>query len=116
MLYYSTTAENMEDVIIDLIEYAYRKVTRLVGYQHEETKINTSNLEDLDRQLADMEFAIGISCLAIIRYITDHLPNLSLGVIQYLVDHCDIFHTLIPLMEEKPWIKQTKTGELVFEN
>jgi len=65
----------------------------------------------------EMEFAIGISCISLIRFISDHLSSLTLAVVQQLVEQCDIFQTLIPIMEEKPWIRPTKNGgELIYEN
>ena len=59
---------------------------------------------------------MGIESLSIIRFITDHLADLSLSVIQQLVEQCDIFCVLIPLMESKPWKKTTKAGKMVYDN
>lgn len=117
MMYHQSTTEAIGDLLIDLIEYAYRKITKLVGYRHAETKIETTDVEDLDRNFREMEFAIAISCISMIRFITDHLSVLSLSVIQQLVEQCDIFQTLVPLMEEKPWVRETKGGgTLIYEN
>ena len=82
MMYHSSTSETIGDLLIDLIEYAYRKIIKLIGYKHAETKVSQTNEEDLDRQMNEMEFAIGISCISLIRFISDHLSSLTLAVVQ----------------------------------
>ena len=81
-MYHSSTSETVGDLLIDLIEYAYRKIIKLIGYKHAETKVSQTNEEDLDRQMNEMEFAIGISCISLIRFISDHLSSLTLAVVQ----------------------------------
>ena len=81
-MYHQSTSETIGDFLIDLIEYAYRKIIKLIGYTHQETKVNSTEIEDLDRQINEMEFAIGISCISLIRFISDHLSSLTLAVIQ----------------------------------
>jgi hypothetical protein len=48
-------------------------------------------------------------CLSIIRYISDYAKFLSISVIHHLVSDCDIFCILVPLIEEKPWIRKITT-------
>jgi hypothetical protein len=49
--------------------------------------------------------------IAILRFITDHLPALSVPVVHQLMDNNDIPCILVPLIEEKPWIRTNAKGE-----
>jgi zinc finger MYND domain-containing protein 10 len=59
---------------------------------------------------------MAIESLSIIQFISDHLSSLTLAVAQQLVEQCDIFCVLVPLMESKPWVRRQNGVRLVFEN
>ena len=42
--------------------------------------------------------------VSIIKYITDALKELEIGVVHHLVVECNIFAVLVPLIEEMPWL------------
>lgn len=44
-------------------------------------------------------------CLSIIRYICDYIKYLPLGIVHHLIVDCDILCILVPLIEEKPWLR-----------
>lgn len=75
-----------------------------------------SKEEELEFQIKDLDFAMGICSISMIRFITDHLESLNLAVIQQLVEQCDILCVLIPLMESKPWFKDSKSSKLLYED
>lgn len=56
-------------------------------------------------------------CLSIIKYITDYVKDLEIGVVHHIIIECNIFGILVPLIEEKPWLRTTAKGEReIFEN
>ena len=117
LLYHRTACEEAGDLLVDLIGWTYSKLVSLNSFEHEETLTSElSRSEELQYQLKELEFGMGISCLSIVRFITDHLEGLTLAVVQQLIEQCDIFCVLVPLMETKPWVKDTKNGKLIYEN
>ena len=50
-------------------------------------------------------------CISIIKYVTDYVKDLEIGVIHHIVVECNIFSILVPLIEEKPWLRTTEDGE-----
>ena len=43
--------------------------------------------------------------LSIIRFISDYAKNLPISILHYLLVECDIFCALVPLIEDKPWLR-----------
>lgn len=55
-------------------------------------------------------------CFSIIRFITDHIKNLPINVLHQIVVESDFFLLLVPLIEDKPWIRTNANNEReVFE-
>lgn len=44
--------------------------------------------------------------VSIIKYITDNLKELEIGMLHHLIVECNIFAVLVPLIEEKPWLRE----------
>lgn len=53
-----------------------------------------------------IKFSIQMMCLAIIRYISDHVKYLPLYIVHNLIVENDFFFVLIPLIESKPWMRE----------
>ena len=51
-----------------------------------------------------------MKCVSILRYLTDHLENLTLGVTTRLMITQDIPIVLANLLEMKPWLKVSNVG------
>lgn len=116
MFYHRTACMEAGDYLLDLIDWCYRKLVKLNTEKAENYEVNLSKEEELQKQIAELDFAMGIESLSIIRFITDHLSDLSLSTVQQLIEQCDIFCILIPLMELKPWKKTTKAGKMIYDN
>lgn len=55
-------------------------------------------------------------CFSIIRFITDHVKHLPINVLHQIVVDSDFFLLLVPLIEDKPWIRTNANNEReVFE-
>lgn len=124
-MYHRTVCVEAGDYLIDLIDWCYRKLLKLTtptSPKPESTpspspaQSQSSALEEFKTQIHELDFAMGIQSISIIQFISDHLSGLTLSIIQQLVEQCDIFCILIPLMEQKPWIRVDKSGRHIFED
>lgn len=52
-----------------------------------------------------------MSCLSIIRFITDHMDGLPASIVHQLMEVTDIPLVLVPLIDLKPWIRKNRKGE-----
>lgn len=44
-------------------------------------------------------------CISLIRYISDYIKYLPVGIVHHLLIECDILCVLVPLIESKPWLR-----------
>jgi hypothetical protein len=52
-----------------------------------------------------------MTCISLIRFITDHMEALPASIIHALMDTADLPLQLVPLMEFKPWIRENHKGK-----
>jgi hypothetical protein len=52
-----------------------------------------------------------MTCLSIIRFISDHMLGLSVPVVHTMMEANDMPLILVPILEAKPWIRVNKKGE-----
>jgi predicted Zn-ribbon and HTH transcriptional regulator len=109
--FYVTACQAAEDYIVDIIEYCYGKLTKLV------TNTNIPNKTEEKDKFEEIEVTLRMSCISILRYITDHLMQLPFPVRYHIMNIKDVPMLLVALMESKPWIrKQEDKSEEVYEN
>lgn len=63
------------------------------------------------RQTNDMLFGVGVAAVSILRYLTEHLPKLTLSLRRRLLDTHDVPIMMVPLIENPPWTRRTKEGK-----
>lgn len=107
---------------MELIDYCYRKFIFLNNWAdqrggraaEEDPKkiLERSPEEDLKNQLEDIEFACAITCFSLVRFISDHMQELSVPIVHQMIEMNDIPCVLVPLLESKPWIRKNKKGEI----
>ena len=127
--YHKTALEAFDANIIDFLDYIYEKLSFLVNDQNykkffrEENSVNNSgkNFDDnrddfFEENLKKVEFEIQMSCLSILRYISDNLKYLPVSATTYLLNEKDILMVLVSILENKPWILKTKDGVKKWEN
>jgi hypothetical protein len=49
---------------------------------------------------------------SLIRFISDHVTDLSVPVVHQLMENNDIPCVLVPLIEIKPWLRKNSKGEM----
>mmetsp|Transcript_6717 Transcript_6717/g.6599 ORF Transcript_6717/g.6599 Transcript_6717/m.6599 type:complete len:279 (+) Transcript_6717:180-1016(+) len=118
LLYHRTACEEAGDYLIDVVDWAYRKLIKITQVNETAERLTgeMTRAEELEHQLKELEFSMGISSISIIRFISDHMEGMTLALVQHLVEQCDIFCVLVPLMEMKPWIRSKKGGKMIFED
>ena len=60
----------------------------------------------------EIEFNCTMSAFSLIRFITDHLQDLSVPVVHQLMENNDIPCVLVPLLELKPWLRKNAKGDM----
>ena len=125
MLYHRTATVACDEVLVELIDYCYRKFVGLTEkcsklpegeYLFPSKPVNirdtTTNLEaDQQRNLAEIEFTCVMTCFSIIRFISDHTESLAVPIIHQMMENNDIPCVLVPLLELRPWIRVNHKGE-----
>lgn len=51
-----------------------------------------------------------MTCLSLIRFITDHMESLPASIIHQLMETTDIPLVLVPLLEFRPWLRTNVKG------
>lgn len=49
---------------------------------------------------------------SLVRFISDHVTDLSVPVVHQLMENNDIPCVLVPLIEIKPWLRKNSKGEM----
>ena len=125
MLYHRTACESSEDALVELIDYCYRRFVAMTNKGEEITRLQqeTPKLKDpkeylkqtqedeLIKQRDEIEFSCTMIALSLIRFITDHLQDLSVPVVHQLMENNDLPCVLVPLLELKPWLRKNPKGE-----
>ncbi|XP_073447742.1 zinc finger MYND domain-containing protein 10 isoform X1 [Aquarana catesbeiana] len=127
IFYHKEVCESAEDLVLDLIDYCHRKLTMLAskGSSGElpsqdrmiaNVSSDVSSLEELKQQSEALEFDIGLKCLSVLRYITDHTDSLSISVTTRLLNTHNLPCVLVELLQHCPWSRQNKGQLQKYEN
>ncbi|BDA48751.1 Zinc finger MYND domain-containing protein 10 [Coccomyxa sp. Obi] len=128
-LYHEHACQAMsEDALLELCDWCYRKLTFLntcsnkvaaqepgvIEYHVCCEPANAQDLlarqpkEDLQEQKLEVEFKTALCALTIVRYLTDHVNSVALGLATRLISTNDTISALIPLLERPPWRRRVK--------
>ncbi|XP_071784356.1 zinc finger MYND domain-containing protein 10-like [Asterias amurensis] len=126
ILYHKEPCEAAEDCILDIIDYCYRKITYLIARQEAEEDEDDNEdatpkkasdiqeaggMEELKKQENQIQFDVSIKAVSILRFITDHIADLSLSVTSRILNTNDFPCLMVQLVENPPWTKY-KNGKL----
>eukprot|EP00347_Sterkiella_histriomuscorum_P019773 403340343 len=73
--------------------------------------LNLKPEEELQRQFDEIQFTTSMCCFSLIRFIADHMQDLSVPIVHQMMETNDIPCILVPLLELKPWIRRNIKGE-----
>jgi hypothetical protein len=139
-VYSITACEAAADYIVDIIEYAYKMITKYLTYKaaHDKEQVSTQqsreltmeeianqvkkistkaqasseeNVSDLQRKNNEIEFNIAMCCINILRYISDHLEQLPFPVRHHMMNVKDVPMLFVTVMESRPWERRVKVKD-----
>ena len=61
-----------------------------------------------------MRFRSAVTAVSVMRYLTEHVAKLPLGVMSRLLDTHDILVTVVPLIENPPWTRRNSDGTVRY--
>ena len=113
IVYHRTALDAAGEHLVELMDYCYRYVQKLVSgklefkdKEYTAKKIqNFDKLEELHIQKSQIEFQCAMSCISIIRYISDHVRTLPVSISSHFMLDNDIIMGLVPLIESRPWLR-----------
>lgn len=119
-----------DDALLELTDYCVRKLVYLVGEGRQSgscaeadvtstlramdldctSVLNRSARDEMEDKIRDTRFATSVCALTVLRYITDAMAELPLGVMARLLDTHDCQTLLAPLLEKQPWVRRRTLG------
>jgi len=119
LLYHAHGCEAGGDALLELVDFCCKKVTYLNGHgrgqgdesgkdakEMAEKLSNTSPKEELLSQANELQFQVGVTAVAVLRFLCEHIESLPLAVFNRLISTHDILLSLIPLIENPPWTRR----------
>lgn len=112
-----SVCEACGDLVIELIDYAHRKITYLNSREQDELlpvakdakQLASQSRDDvLEEQRLNIEFSCCQCALSFTRYIAEYQNALAVGTTTRMLQNCDLIMALIPLIDRPPWIKIDK--------
>ena len=70
---------------------------------NEQVKDKTNDIKEMEEKYKEIEFQIAMSCINILRYISDHLEQLPFPVRHHMMNVKDVPVLFVTLMELRPW-------------
>jgi len=126
--YHATAVSSGGDLLVELVDYCHRKAVLLMhdaeaatqaglpggGIEHEKTaeeEVNQTEAQRLAEQQKTISFTCACTAITLIRFMTDNVKVMPLGVLSRMLTDQDILQTLVPLLDNPPW-KRTFKGKL----
>eukprot|EP00128_Syssomonas_multiformis_P018226 Colp12_sorted_trinity150504_noHs@13782 len=114
VLYNKDACDSLGDTVLDILDYCVRRITKLHviaeklhadDFKKESAAelLNMSNEEQVKKQEEDMQLDLGIRAVSILRYLTDHMTELTLSLMTRMLKTHDVILMLVPLLETSPW-------------
>ncbi|RZC36596.1 zinc finger MYND domain-containing protein 10 -like [Asbolus verrucosus] len=108
VMYHANCCDTLGDAAADLLDYACGIASRLLSAEQSDVEIGETGKKELQRQLNNLTFDIGIRALSVIRYMAEYLDRLPLNICSRIFDSYDIPMLFTQLLIVRPWIKDGK--------
>merc|ERR1712054_81832 len=120
-LFSETAAQAVgESGLVELVDWCSRKVTYLNSMPTEEVeephrkKTAKEYAEEMGPNLAaqkrELEFQCCMTALSILRFLSEHMTKLDLGVMGRIISPNDLPMQLIPILDSAPWTYRAQDG------
>jgi len=122
MLFHKESLEALSsDSLLELVDYCHRKINYLNSGQAKEDAqlvirsaqevMDMSKADEMADKVKELNFGIALSSISVLRYATDYGNDLPLGVMARMLDTHDTIVQLVPLLEERPWMRRRSKGQ-----
>lgn len=114
LCYHSHGLEACGDAALDLIDYCARRLATLQVRAEEfrdgspESDTPEDDLRNYER---DVAFAASCKCLALVRFVCQHIGDLSVSCVSRILETHDLLLSLVPLLENPPWARVKRQGD-----
>lgn len=114
-MFHRTAIDAADDYLLELVDYAYRNVhklvsgkTRWIDTPKDPKELTTAGRDkEFERQASHIDFNVAFSSISIIRYLSDHVKTLSPAVLRHLHLENDMLMACVALIEDRPWLKKS---------
>lgn len=116
VLFHGDGAESLGDHSGDLLDYAYTNATKILQLQYQDTKTKESLTEEICRHKNNISLEVSVKCITILRYFSEHLDVLPVGITNQIYNTFDVPYFFIQLLLQKPWLqgdKQYVNGQFI---
>ena len=119
-MFHIDVAQSLEDTGTDLLDYCVRNMTHLLYPIDDDVKNyadeRDETLKEVLEQVKELRENIGLRSVSILRYMTDHMSVLSLGVLSRLVTTHDTPGLVAATIQSRPWIRDIGGREEVWRD
>lgn len=123
LCYHAHALGSAREAMLDLLDYCARRLARLQlkcaefrqcglapsGRSAKEWAAElerTTPQEELERQQLEIEFSASVSCVALVRFVCQHIGELSVSAVTRLVETHDLLLSIVPLIDNPPWTRK----------
>ncbi|SPQ97056.1 MYND-type domain-containing protein [Plasmodiophora brassicae] len=118
LFYHRNAVDSVADLLLELTDYCHRRLTALnAGVARtapDLTEIRAyENVGDrVRRQAAGIAFALASDAVSLLRFITDQVDQLPLGLVNRMVNQQDMVVSLVTVMDTAPFTRRRKDGKV----
>lgn len=120
-LFHREACEALGDVAaLEVVDYCMRRVTYLNSRaaqddaEYKERDLKTmmamNPRDELDERHAEVRLSVSLCSLSVLRYFTEYTNEMDLCVLARLLDTHDAIVQLVPLLEDKPWVRRRESA------
>lgn len=116
LMYHASVCEVGGESMLELGDFCVRKVTALTTGQFKalqadepddpKSSLDRDTKSTVLRQHLDIGFAVAVCAVTMLRFLSDHVDVLALGVTTRLLQTHDVLLSLVPLIESPPWTRR----------
>ncbi|CAG9858510.1 unnamed protein product [Phyllotreta striolata] len=108
VLFHPNCCEALDDAASDLLEYSCSNVSQLLVVEYKEQELHEKSEKEISRQKNNLVFEIGMKSLTLVRYISENLDSLPVGVKSKIFGDYDVPILFTEILTKAPWIRGDK--------
>jgi len=114
IFFHGEAVETAEDLIVELIDYCYRKLValncgtvKITNTNKVPKDVTAESTEDrLVRNRDKIKAESATACISILRFITENIDQAGLSAMERILNTKDVIMAVVPLICESPWTRR----------